>query len=292
MTRNVNVNWFQVELPDDSQVTFQNILEQQNRNWDPNNKPVVPVGDFFIVLGDFSQQDDITTGQLVLVNMNQQPAIVNVQQPSRDTRLIQMAAEEGIGNETAFLYAPQYRILMFHSRFGGVSRGRFSYFWEDIGEVSPIELKPVLDLTTHEKFNKMRMIRKLEVQVADLRNQAIIEGDDCTVSSILSFQQDYEAPKLKLELSIGRSKKGTIHLENTKRLIRQLSGRDTTEKLVIKGKENEDSDPEVLDLIKQRIVSRIEVEVRNRRLDMKNLLHNMISEYNRKLLTIQGMFED
>ncbi len=262
MTRKLKVDFFKVVLPDDSPHSFEHILHAVNnspkddtRNATRNTCP--------FRLQNAWQTEDCWKGEMIRIRMDQLPMKAKL---SGEVSPIDLEKDEGIGEETAFLYHVPTRVLTIQRNRYGVSAGVFAWYFGEKGSVAPIELEPVLQKDGLQRLANIREVRKLSLNIAGAENMTVFQGLGKGVESMIALIDQFKSPNLTLTLSMGK-KRGS--LEWVKDFAQSFvksnqQGESSIHKFEISGK-TEDGEKSVLDLIEYRMVEEIEVELKSGR---------------------------
>jgi len=166
--------------------------------------------------------------------------------------------DEGLGEETAFLYHHPTRILSIQrNRFGISASGLAWYVKEKAGLDRPIVLEPVLETAVLQRLDEVRFVRKLEITLAGLGTGTPLRNRGYGVGDIVRLSETFNAPKIAVELSMGRERRGTLLVERAIGALRSLAGLvaenvNEVQKLEVTGITDGD-ERVVLDLIEERM---------------------------------------
>lgn len=142
----------------------------------------------------------------------------------------------------------------------------FGNYFGEMGDLDgPLLLVPALRPDVYQKFNEFNRIYHMDVRVAGLESARKLVGEGHGVATLLGLMNNLQSPTLKVEFGVGRGG-GTMSASTAKtylrRILRWLSKEEHfVEKLKVRGSPNLDTPPEVLDLIKDRLVDDVEVDM-------------------------------
>lgn len=209
---------------------------------------------------------------------------------------LDLEKDEGLGEETAFLYHIPTRILAFQRNRNAVTASAFAYYLSHLHPGLIVELEIILEETAIKKLDKMNTIRAFEIQIAALDHLNILKKQKQTsVNSMLSLSQFYQAPHINVFLTMGRQK-GTLErvIETVKRLLKVTGDDDKViEKMKITGRQADD-EKTVLDLLEHRLLEHIELplDVPTRFVPFENRRAALREAWERREDELLGMFED
>ncbi len=208
---------------------------------------------------------DYWQGELIRIRLGEEPKKANIR---GRVQVIAFDADEGLGEETAFLYDPELQMVAYHEHRGGVSLTNAARYFKTIGRVRSVEFQPVLKPEIIERVDRMGRVREFIVHLAGVNDGRHLQGLGRPALSLFGAANAFLAPKAKFHLSIGHE--GS--LQNVKEAIAEFMGADEEtkaqlKKLVVVGSEAEDDNhEEVIDLIQDRLVMPLDVELRGGRL--------------------------
>lgn len=168
--------------------------------------------------------------------------------------------DEGLGEETAFLYHPPTRVLAIQRNRSGVSASALAWYFKEKGHVEePIQVDPVLQRDAMQRLADIRTVRRIDISVAGLENGGIFQYLGHGVADIVRLSEEFRAPKLSLSLSMGHQRQGGIVLNRAiglVRQLRQLAGDHPNEVQTIEISGYDDANEKVvLDLIEERMTA-------------------------------------
>jgi len=286
----IKFNWFTVQLPPNSKINFCDALSKIPHKYS-NGIPREQIATDWFALKDLSNSNNLITGQIVKIVMDEQPAISDIKSPTIEIKPIDMTPSQGICQETAFLYSPEFNVLMLQKRGEGVSVGCFQSLMRKICGVDWVRLSVLLDATSFEKYKRIRKMRSFEFSVANIKNPDIFLGQDQMLNSLTECSRKYGAINLSIKMTHGH-KKGHLILENIKETIDILLNSPSTKKLKISGYSEDDIEIPLLNLIKDRMFSKFTASNKGRRIDMDDVMQKMRFEYSKKLSDLRLMFKD
>jgi hypothetical protein len=218
MSKKIQVDFYRVEMPEDASLPLEEIIKQviqlndTARTEDIRGVP--------IKLHEVSQWGECWQGNMIRIRMTQMPVKASLR---GSVSPFNLRDDEGMGEQTAFLYHPRTRILLLQNSQLGVSISALAKYFEKKGNLSsPIAFDPVIQKDAMLRLMEMPMIRKLDIRTAGLDNAQLLEGQGYGVKEITQLSQELRAPTMELSLSVGRGKNKSLSKERAVELIHSL----------------------------------------------------------------------
>lgn len=267
--KKIKFDFYEVVMPEkenEQSISFESIIEQISQlSLDDENRNCEIRG-FPIRLQCTSTFNQLWEGELIKIRMNELPikaSLTGVLQP------IILKDDEGLGEETAFLYDPKTKTLVIQSNKFGVSASVLSKFFQEKSRLDEeIILLPILQGDVMERLGRMTSFQRLDISVSGINNISAIQSDNYGVSKAIDLANIFSAPVVNLTLSMGHYK-GSLNLENVMQSVKKLlnlsqQNEGQIRKLQVSG-DSEIDGKDILDLLLYRIQEEIEVEEINRR---------------------------
>jgi hypothetical protein len=164
---------------------------------------------------------------------------------------------EGLGEESAFLYDPQTNVLILQSnRLAATASSVISFLERFAPSGGPLDLQAIMDRSATDALSRFRTITKLSVNMAAMDLGRVHGDKKYSVTHLASIASELSAPSIKLDVSVGHGwRTQGLSLEPVKRMIHDLmSARSALnlKTIEISGR-TDDEDFEALDLITQRL---------------------------------------
>lgn len=248
MTRKIRVDFYRVDTRNPS-LPFESII-QQISDLPPDEARNVQIRGFPIRLNKSSQRPNFWQGELIRIRMNDLPTKASL---SGETEPIDLDDDEGIGEETAFLYHIPTKVLMLQCNRLGVSASAFARYCRSVCQLDDdVAFDPILKGNVLERLSQMQIVRKFELKVAGLEELEILQGQDRGVDEVLNIKDVFNAPNVSLTVSVGNRK--NISLENvmeTARNLFRIAGGNSgnVKKIEVAGASEEDNPTDVIDLL-------------------------------------------
>jgi hypothetical protein len=180
-----------------------------------------------------------------------------------------LAATEGLGEETSFLYRLEHSILVLQVNRNGVRAGAFADYFSRMGDV-PVALDPVVDPQALERLDRMPVIRSFTFRVAAGDNLGHYRAAGRRFVDAVRLAEQLNGVQIDVLVNRGHYR-GSLDSGGVRELARRLlqirrrNEREVT-KLEVTGRMQEDGPPEVLDLLEHRVVNTVPIELRDRRI--------------------------
>ncbi len=223
-----------------------------------SNEPLNPysTGDGAIFsFGEFVQQNRCLFGTLVKCQTNDIPPKVNP--TTRELNPLEITEKEGLGYSTCFLYDFITGIVMIEKTVKGPTVHSLAKFLMSNLDIPHIYAELVINPADIAKVMEMKSITKFHVKVKKVENGTIFHDPDQrkAVAQLIKTADDTNTNLLEIKLSASKKKKSLI-AGTIKEMVRGLlhyKDTDEVEVLEIYGSEDEESHPQLVDLIKQRL---------------------------------------
>ncbi|BAY29185.1 hypothetical protein NIES2107_10260 [Nostoc carneum NIES-2107] len=294
MSKKLNVDFYQVKISQPSALSFEEILQKIDNTLPHHRTKEVRLHHIYIFSIQYGWQDT-WEGEIVRLRMNDLPVKGSLAGEIED---IQLAHDEGIGEQSAFIYHPATRILAIQSNRNGVSPGDFARYFEIFGEGNTsISLDPVLQMSALQKLVKLKEVINFEIKIASLSNMNIFGDNDNAVEEMIHLAEIFQAPSINIEVKTSVKKKQPSLLvdkvvETAQSLLRasqQKHNKITT--LKVSGSDDEDNKT-VIDLLKDKMRESINVNNpgRNRNIPYDIRQKALQEAWNNRLTEILRMF--
>lgn len=257
-TKVINIDFYQVARESrDVLPTIFNALSSL-----PEDGPVrnLSLGDDPIRLRVLGIWDSHWHGDFTRIRLNDPAFKANL---SGRVAPVELDEDEGLGENSAFLYYHRENVLVVQRNRTGVSAGKMAAYFTVMSQTQPaIELLPFLDPTALERLAHMGRIKTFQVKLAQCQQIPAEAQSGSSVGRGIELARLFEAPSMELTLSMSRQE-GTLRIGHVVESVRDLlrlraDHRTEVVKLHVTG-ENGTGDQEPLDLLEQRIVGRGEV---------------------------------
>lgn len=257
------VDFYQVILPENAP-SFLEIARSINAmNEDAKVKDILghPVRPLSMTIGANTIEADFTK-----IRMNTLP--------KRRSRLgvhrkIDFTGDEGLGEDTCFIYRADTKILALQRSRSGVTAHLLAAYFAPIAGLHFVELRPIPGKEVFDNIDMMTDIKNIEVSIAKVKNLSFLSGRGFGAEKLIELTDLFGAGNIKIKLSAsgkGNSLTGSNLKDFIKLMIRgQSNDKVTVRKVAITGKNPGDDDLEPIDLLAKRLVYEAEIEVADSR---------------------------
>lgn len=252
MKKTLKVYFYKVVMPKESGLKFEELLQlaasrvADDRTRIINNAPVF--------LCEIQQRPPFWHGDMVRLRMSNIPVKGSTRGNVSD---IDLEADEGIGEQTAFLYHSKISVLALENNRSGVSDSAFGKYFQEIGDFSDeISVLPALQPDAYARVQKMGAIQKLIIRVANVEDLSVIAGSDPAITEMIKLSQVYDAREVEVSLINNSLKSGALSrdgvLGTVKKLLKISEQYKQVKKLTVEGGDEED-DIRPVDLLLDRL---------------------------------------
>jgi len=112
-------------------------------------------------------------GELIRIRLGEEPKKANLR---GKVEPIAFGEDEGLGEETAFLYDPELQMVAYHEHRGGVSLTNAARYFKAVGKVRSIDFQPVLRPEVLERVDSMGRVRDFIVHLAGVHGGQHLRG--------------------------------------------------------------------------------------------------------------------
>lgn len=262
MSKTLNVDFFKVVIPADMNLPFGEVLQKVIQLTADQRFKEVRLHYISLHEAVFGWQQT-WEGEIVRLRMDNIPVKANLAGKIEDFKL---ADDEGIGEQSAFIYHPATNILLLQSNKHGVSPGNFARYFElIIGSNASIYIDPVIQWDALQRLEQMKTVKKLNISIAALENMSVFENSG--LEEFVNLTTAYQAPAIDIEFKVSRSKKSSLPLEkvlNTTTSLLRISNQNQNQvkKIRISGS-SDDDDNLYVDLLKDKMRESIQIKASN-----------------------------
>lgn len=200
-TRPINIDFWRVEMPDGNR-TFEDVLRAA-ADLPDNEQRAFTVGGAAMRLHRFSSGPNRREGEMMRIRLDEVPVRANL---AGAATVFDFDDDEGVGEETAFLYHPGARVLVMQRNRFGTSASRFVGYMHEAGQQDGlITLESVIEPATMARFNSIKQTRKFLVKVAGVDNPATIKQQNpgASVKRMADLMRDLSSPNMEIYASMG-----------------------------------------------------------------------------------------
>lgn len=201
---------------------------------------------------------------------------------------IPLKESQGLAYYTSFLFDPELQMIAYESKKNGVTLNSFLGFFQLNYNLNPIESEIVIDPIELERLNRMGLIKKFQVKIAKVVNGSIFNSNKSSFKQIINSADDTNTNVLEYTLTADRGNGNGLSINKIKQIVKDLLAykeTDEVEKLIITGKETDESATDVIDFIANRV--RISIKVERKRLSSDFALSDKYFYVTEQYLKIQ-----
>lgn len=276
--KKVKFDFYTIDVPENT-----DLLTVLDASLPVNVAKAIKYKDQYIRLENYRIEGNIRIGSITKINIESLPSKVKINKPGIQD--LGLEEDEGVASLTSFVLIPHYRSLVLQRNQQGVRAGSFVHLLEHLTSISGFGLNIMLERTILNKLNRMQYFSKFKMKIANPLVPA--DYNELSVKEAATLARHYNARNVTLELGIGTgSNRSPLYVQKVKETINTLLRRDNTgpvvESLIVRGKEFDDDKIEALDLIKQRLISEIDIPLTGRTFSQENLERAAWSAYKEK----------
>lgn len=258
----LNIDFYRVRVEDRENRTFLDLLEVIRALPDDEGRAQTRTDDA-IRLQTVNRSTAYWRGDMLRIRMNEAPVKAK---RSGETKPIDFDEDEGLGEETAFLFHPATNVLVVQRNRSGVSASALAKYFKILGKVKAIKFESILKEDALQRIARMQNISTFEVHFAGVQNGHNLRGRGHSAGSMYAMLNQFQAPNATIKLSMGR-KPG--RLQNVVNAVADLFGDQAeaqpqeVKRVIVIGSEGEDEERTLIDLLQDRLSESIVVEVRD-----------------------------
>lgn len=220
MPTSMKIDFYTVEVPENSP-PFESMVEADSKTPD-NDSRTIEVRGHNVRLQRATTRRGVVEADMLRIQMSQLPSKAKL---SGAVSSLNLDEDEGIGNETCFLYHPATKVMAIQRNKSGVTaRMLAEYFQQKNGLTSPIELSSVIQKDALDRLSRMQETRKIRIRMAGVTNPDFFKGRaDTAVGEMLNIMKFMDAPTANVELSMGRQP-GSLSVARVVKMAREMLG--------------------------------------------------------------------
>lgn len=279
-SKTMNVDFYRVEMPAEPESPFedcfkavQDLPDDDSRTYEINGSP--------IRMQAYTKYRDIYKGEVIRIRMDDLPVKARL---SGETEPLDLDDDQGLGEETAFLYNSTLKVLLLQRNRVGVTASRFIRYFTEMNDIDEnIDLQPILQTNALRQLQQMHEVRRLELRFAGLDNMEVFQDLGYGVSGIVELSEQFDAPSISLSIGMGH-KKGSLMRDNVIDAVKKVLALPTglfsnrVDKIRVVGKDDLEGESKILDMLKYRMIESKDVPVS---LDGRLLFANRLEALNR-----------
>lgn len=169
----------------------------------------------------------------------------------------------GLGEHSCFLlHSANNVVAVLKSGYGPAINNIVEYLQRYVPGGVRLALQQVMTLDAMERLHRLDEVRRLALRVARPHNLEGLQGTSAEIDNVLRWLRTLGGESLKVELTMGRKKKGSLNVGPAIRMAQEILlglGEENVEVLQLKGKDEEGS-PDDVDLITDRLYVKVQLD--------------------------------
>lgn len=216
----------------------------------------------FVRLQTYAQRRNVVEVDMLRIRMDEMPKKVTL---TGEVEGLGLEDDEGLGEETAFLYDPSTCLLALQRNRDSVSASALTYYVSEMAQVTrPYVLLPVIDPNVMARVEKLKDVRRFRMRVTGSQSGSVLgeAAQSYGFTRVNHVMDNFQAPSIEVTLSMGRGRRtGSLNVEKVKGFVNRLRGvieapGSPIEKIEING-HDEDGATALIDLLKYRVFEQI-----------------------------------
>lgn len=264
MYTKMTVEFFMVDMPKDATDTFENtLLKIANLpNDGSRNKEINGIS---YRLEQFNVSKNYIEGDMIKIRMDNIPPKAPIKAPIEPDFLND---EEGLGEQSAFLYRPDKNILLLQRNRYGVPMSVLCRYVQGFAELERmIEYSIILQKDAFERVKQLPRIQKFKIKIAKLKNLEPLSNQtkEDGLIQLLKMSDYFRSRDIEILFSVGHSKEN-LDLKSVIKTAIELAKAhseyiDEIKHISISG-EDENEQTQLIDLIKDRMLEDIAIDTK------------------------------
>lgn len=262
-TKFLRIGFYRVTVNSDPPIRFDRILRKfENEIADDESRTVDSRNDQPIRLQALHHAHSFWTGDMVRIRLNED--LTRVNRRGRRRR-IDFENDEGLGENTAFLYHPRSQTIAIHESRGAVPVSAFPKYFALLGEVDGIDFRPIMKPEALARIARMGALHKFEIAVAPLQNARGLADQGEGANALMNIARYFNSPKLKVIVESPRR----FGAEGLHGVIDTLEGflgprgdaRMVTKAVVIGSSPDDERTDDLVNVLQDRLVEEVGIEL-------------------------------
>lgn len=258
-TRNLKIHFYEAQVVDPRRRSFEDILAECAAMPDDLTRTSIQ-RDAPVRLHFARKHRQIWTGEMIRIRLNEEIKKAKV---SGGVEPIHFEEDEGLGEATAFLYDPEYSLLVMHDHGSGVSPTGFARYLKQMTGVSSVQFQIFVKPDALERVEGMTKIKQVKVALAGIDHGRALKKVGGGARRFFDLAGYFRAPRAQFKLEV---ESGEATLDNVVTTIRELltvreDHQEEVKEVVVCGSEGEDELDAVVNLLQDRIMATMPVDV-------------------------------
>ncbi len=157
-------------------------------------------------------------GDMAKIRMTNLPTRIGQNGSERE---IDFLDDEGVGEETAFLYDPKRKALALQRNRHGVSYAAFAeYFTSFAGESACIRLLPMISQEALKKLQKSPRVTRIEIEVQPVTSLASLRGSR-SLAATVGLMEHLAGEKVAISVGLSRGSRGGLSIPSILETVKE-----------------------------------------------------------------------
>lgn len=188
--------------------------------------------------------------------------------------LLELADDEGLGEDVAIAYDPVLRVVSVHRNRFAMSHSSIFDFVNNRAH-GQYSFEPIFDRNVMNKFAQMRVLKKTRIRFAGVQNFDFLDDEELSTNMKVSLTEMAECPYIDITFSVGRKNQALPPwVRKMVSLCATWRGGNNEDisTLEVTGADDDISTSHTIDMIGQRYIYTGEIHRRGRNIDTMQLM--------------------
>jgi hypothetical protein len=264
--RTLRIGFYEVTVQNDPPVTFDEILQRFATTVPDDERRTLEPGDSPIRLQWVRLNQTTWAGELLRIRLHED--LTKARTNGRQER-IEFGPDEGLGEETAFLFHPGTRTLVVHEQRGAVPVSAIPKYFKTFGEVRGVTITPRLKPEALERVARMTAIHAFEVQFGGIGTGTPLRDAGLSAGALLNVLDAFRAPKAWIRVEVPKPRgrhqdRGSLRnvVDAARGLLGLQRAEGLVEKLIVVGADPDGGlEESVINLLEDRLIELVPVQL-------------------------------
>jgi len=264
-TKFLRIGFYKVTVEHDVPIRFDEILQRFQDDIPADVRRTLEPRDSPLRLQWIRQVRGVWAGEMLRIRMHED---LRKASKNGNEEPIQFAPDEGLGENTAFLFHAATRTLAIHEQRGAVPVSALPHYFKTFGEVRDITFEPMIKPQAMERVRRMPSIYSFDIHLAGIDRADHLDTAGRSAGAVLDMLQVFRAPKASIHIEMPK-RRGRHEDRGTLRNVRDaVSGflrlnrndQNAVTKLIVIGADPDGQREEAaIDLLEDRLVELVPV---------------------------------
>jgi hypothetical protein len=287
----VKIDFYRVDTSNVGGLPFEDLLADLAAIPD-NDQRNEEISGYPVRLSQSDTTRDYVKLDMTKIRMDEVPLVAGL---DGDSREIELDDDEGIGEESAYLYHKDLGLLVAQRNRYGVSPSVFaSYIQRKLDLEGPVAFDPVLTPNAYQRLQTMPVMRKFEIKLAGVNNPEMMVGADESLGYAMNRLAEYEAPNAYITFSMGHQH-GSLNVQRILDAARSwlnLSDQNPNRVTALRvSGQDPDNEGEMIDLIADRFMDERTVTQDGRYVSWGTRITALMNSYRANQNELRTIFE-